>query len=109
MKLEKLYRKAIANWPKQIPASDLINTWNKVEEDVGQLDEWDGLCVWIIYQCLHKQADGSFNESNLLLPNQIPIDLFDYYLRENLGDKTWVNERLDYLAANGGNIRVHAI
>ena len=108
MELIKLYQMAIANWPDSILVSDTCKVWNEIEETVGIQNPWDELGVWVIFQCLSKQEKDNLI-SGTVFPHDVTIELFDYYMRENLGDVSWAKERADYIAANGGVIKEHLV
>lgn len=108
MKLNQLYQVAVSNWPNKVSISDVCKVWDEIEEAVGTQNPWDELGVWVIYQCLSKQEKDNL-ESGIVSPEDIPIELFDYYMRENLGDVSWTSERADYIAANGGIIKEHLV
>ena len=96
------------NWPDKIDVADVCKVWDEIEKNVGTENPWDELGVWVIYQCLGIQKKDTSLLGNVF-PKDVPIELFDYYVRENLGDASWVNERTVYIAANGGTIKEHPV
>ena len=80
----------------------LIDIYDRIESDIQPDDDWTGVSAWAFHQALMELAGIAAvqNISSLHVPD-VPLPLFDRFLRENLSDPSWENERAAYIKQNG--------
>lgn len=98
----ELFERARALWPQPVPhTGDKRQALNEVywplEERLGCEDEWLSLAAWAFHQsfCEHAVSVGVASGS-ILSPADVPFSIFDRYMRENLQDESWADERTQY-------------
>ena len=111
-----LFARASALWPVSIDLTDDISNqesgdgiralndiiWPLLEPFDAAGDEWMGLAAWAFHQSLWALAEIKIaNGDAALRTAEVPIDLFDAKMRENLSDDSWAEERSKYEANSG--------
>lgn len=103
MKFDDIFNKVLEYWPEDIDISDgkyfeedngfgssnLSRTWNKVEIEVGETDEWKALMVWTIFTVLHDVAIESYLK-----------DIYTIKIKE-IDTKKFKNRFLEHLKVEG--------
>lgn len=60
-----------------------------------QNDEWIQLANWAFHQALWALAKGTVTE-RIIRREDVTFDMFDYWMRSNLSDESWEEERREY-------------
>ena len=98
MKFDILFKIVINKWPNVIDVSDgvlidndgfysnnLSNAWTKLEETVGQEDEWRELMTWSMYNVIHYHSSVLFKDGFFFIkPNEIDINQYKKRFIEDL-------------------------
>jgi hypothetical protein len=101
----KLFERARALWPQPVlHTGDKREALNKVywplEEQLGHEDEWLSLAGWSFHQAFWEHAfSADAADSPMLSPADVPFSIFDRYMRENLQDDSWSDERAKYFSS----------
>lgn len=101
----ELFERARALWPEPIPhTGDKLEALNEaywpLEERLGHEDEWLSLAAWAFHQSLWEHVvSAGVADSPILSPSDVPFSTFDRYMRENLQDVSWSDERAYYFTS----------
>lgn len=60
-----------------------------------QSDEWTQLANWSFHQALSELAEHAAAEK-VIRREDVTFDMFDYWIRSNLTDECWDEERREY-------------
>ena len=60
-------------------------------------DHWESLGAWSLYQSLVEVSRENYKRGEFVIfPTQIPLAIFDKWIRENLNQEDFEEERLQY-------------
>ena len=116
MDLGILFERTRSLWPEHIDISrkgandddapfwSLVETYERIEGQIKPDDSWMEVSAWAFHQALIELAEESAARNiNILHVLNVPMALFDRFLRENLSDASWESERIAYVRQNGLN------
>jgi hypothetical protein len=74
---------------------DLIDGAGEPTGERTQDDEWTQLANWAFHQALWALAKDTATDG-VIRREDVTFDDFDHWMRVNLSDKSWVDERREY-------------
>lgn len=85
-----------------MPFWELVEIYERIERGISSDDVWMDLSAWAFHQALVELAENAVaqNVSNLDV-SEVSLEMFDHYIRENLADPSWEEERAAYTKHNG--------
>lgn len=111
MKFSELYKSAIDLWPSEISINDgyptgedgyffpeLTNIKDQIETNINPDNHWLNIITWSIFQALHAESKKLIKlNTNILNVKDIPLEEFEWRVRENIRDKEWQDLRTEYV------------
>jgi hypothetical protein len=101
----KLFESTKERWPTfPITPSNGVAIYLSIEEacdprgEWTQTDEWVQLANWAFHQALGALAESGTSERTVHR-EEVTFDLFDEWMRFNLSDDCWEDERHEYEAS----------
>lgn len=105
-----LYEHARARWPSTLRiirdrSNDAVvvtdpsdyDVYRAIENTIGANDEWSQLSAWAFHQALGIKIREDYNEKKLLvLTRSVTFEMFEKYIKSNLADESWEEERDTY-------------
>jgi DNA-binding GntR family transcriptional regulator len=100
----KLFESARDRWPPIFTERETVAIYQAIEEaceptgEYTQSDDWTQLANWAFHQALGALAkDERFKE--IIHRDEVTFDLFDEWMRFNLSEECWDEERREYEAS----------
>ncbi|HYN53121.1 MAG TPA: hypothetical protein VES38_00260 [Methylotenera sp.] len=111
MNLPELRQYLTPSWPAEIYIGDgfptgvdgfrfpnLNEIQRKVDANINyESDNWGAVGHWAIFQALHKLSKKALSEGVVIIKiSDIPDELLDYYVHQNISGEGWEIERESY-------------
>jgi DNA-binding GntR family transcriptional regulator len=90
--------------PPFLDEPDTVAVYRSIEEaceptgEYTQSDEWTQLANWAFHQALGEVAKNVASEK-IVRRDEVTFDLFDKWMRSNLSEECWHEERREYEAS----------
>lgn len=95
-----LFETTKALWPATVRVSENPNATNEIyqanEKAFPQNDDWRQLGLWAFHQALADHAKRALAKGLPLYPHDVAFDEFDAWMRANLNDDCWSDQRAEY-------------